>query len=120
VIFVVIGSLLVAAIYSSSTFIVFAELHTACSGTGKTTASCTVLDTEDGTSTNWDCTKNKDGKTWSCVKALKTGGSTNIPSALKNAIVKAQAGTTTGDNNTNALNGNAVQGGSTLKNGESR
>ena len=120
VIFVVIGSLLVAAIYSSSTFIVFAEVSTSCTGTGKTTTHCTVFDTEDGktTMTYWNCTKNKDGKTWSCVQALKTVGSTNIPSALKNAIVKAQANITTGaSNNTSVLDRNVVKGGSFLKDG---
>ncbi len=99
-IFVPISSLLVAAIYSSSTYFVFAEVKTSCTYTSKTTAHCTVFDTETGDNPAFNCKKNKDGKTWSCVQALE-GGSSNPSAALKDALVKAQAGITTGgDNNT--------------------
>lgn len=101
-VFVVIGSLIVAAIYSSSTCFVFATI-TACAGVDKKTQMCTVND-EEGGSTTWKCTKNKDGKTWHCdeVKTI-----TNPPAGLTDAVVQAQASSTTGgNNNTSFLDSN--------------
>jgi hypothetical protein len=119
VIFVIIGTLFVVAIYSSSVSIVTADWTECTYNKAKTKSTCTVVNTKDpGPDTTWTCTKNKDGKTWSCVQALKTGGSTNIPSALKNGLAKAQADITTGaSKNTSVLDRSLEKGGAFLKDG---
>ncbi len=98
VIFVAISTILVAAIYSSSAHVIFATVTTSCTGTSKKTVHCTVFDSETGDNPSFNCTLNKDGKTWRCVQAASMGTS-NIPPALKDAIVKAQAGATMGGSN---------------------
>ena len=115
VIFVAIGALLVAAIYSSSVSVVHATIACAKSKDGKT-AFCT----DSVKQTFYKCTKDKKG-TWSCQDITpREAGSTNIPSALKNAIVKAQAAATTGgNNNTSILEGNVLRHGGALKGGVS-
>jgi len=141
-IFVAISAILIAAIYSSSSHVIFATVTTSCTGTSKKTTHCTVFDSETGDNPSYNCTLNKDGKTWRCVQAASMGSST-IPPALKDAINKAKAGIMTGStnetttnnptilkggkpvvggantesNNTNILNGNAMKGGATLKDG---
>jgi len=90
VVFVAIGALLVAAIYSSSVSVVYATIACAKSKDGKT-AICTDSVKE----TFYKCTKDKKG-TWSCQDiTAKEADSTNVPFALKDAIVKAQAGAAT-------------------------
>lgn len=86
----IIGTLLVAAIYTSSTYFVFAEIVTSCVGTSKTTTNCSTYDTETDEGHNYKCTKNKDGKTWSCdeIKAVKGD---SIPTKLKYALAVARA-----------------------------
>lgn len=80
-IFVAIGSLLVAAIYSSSMSVVYATIACAKSKDGKT-AFCTDSVKE----TFYKCTKNKNGN-WSCQDITpKEAGSTSIPSDLKKAM----------------------------------
>jgi hypothetical protein len=99
-ILVAISTILVAAIYSSSAQLIFATVTTSCTGTSKKTVHCTVFDSETGDNPSYNCTLNKDGKTWRCVQATSMG-TNNIPPALKDAIVKAQAGATLdGSNNT--------------------
>ena len=89
--FVVTGMLLVLAIYSSSSYFVFAEIITNCQGASKTTTYCSTYDTETDEGHNYKCTKNKDGKTWSCeeVKAVKAE---SISPALDNALDAAIKG----------------------------
>jgi len=123
VIFVAISAFLVGAIYSSSPHVVFGELKTSCTGTSKTTTHCTVFDTVTGDNPSFNCTYHKTSKSWSCVQAAQTGGSTNIPAGLKAAIVKAEAGAikgggNTGENNTNVPVGNALKHGGALKGSE--
>ncbi len=117
VIFVAIGALLAAAIYSSSVSVVYATVACAKSKDGKT-AFCT----DSVKQTFYKCTKDKKG-TWSCQDiTAKEAGSINIPFALKDAIVKAQAGATTGGNVTTSsglkdktLKGKDLLEGETLK-----
>ena len=80
-IFVAIGSLLLAAIYSSSVSVVYATIACSKSKDGKT-AFCTDSVKE----TFYKCTKNKSGK-WSCqdITAMEAG-STTVPSDLKKAM----------------------------------
>src|SRR4030095_9369069 len=66
VIFVIIGSLLVATMHSSSTLFVFAELLTSCENLNETKAHCTVTYGE-SYQLGSDCTKNPDG-TYSCTQ----------------------------------------------------
>jgi hypothetical protein len=120
-IFVAISILFVAAIYSSSTYFVYADVSTTCTYTSKTTSHCTVFD-EDGQH-SFKCKKNKDGKTWSCVQDTSSMVTGNIPPALKDAIGKAKSGALTGenmvvDNNTSILQGKALKHGGALKGGE--
>jgi hypothetical protein len=104
VIFVIIGSLLVAAIYSSSTYFVSAAT-TYCTGTSKTTTTCIVYD-EKGF-TVWDCKLNKDGKTWSCKedKTPRTAGSISpsLTAALNKATLAEVQANITGVNDTKVL-----------------
>lgn len=89
VLFVITGTLLVLAIYSSSSYFVFAEIITSCQGASKTTTYCSTYDTETDEGHNYKCTKNKDGKTWSCeeVKAVKAESiSPELDNALDAAI----------------------------------
>jgi len=106
VIFVVISAILVAAIYSLSTFVVFASTTTTyqtknsrilCVGDEKS-KSC-AKDTS-GDVTVWMCTKNN-GK-WKCVEAKSV---TAPPAGLDQALIKAQVDAKTGDNNTNVPKG---------------
>jgi len=90
-IFTLTSTLLVLAIYSSSTNFVSAETRTACYGTSKTTTTCIVSDTETGDSSVWDCKKNKDGKTWSCEEH-KTITARSISPTLDNALDAAIKG----------------------------
>jgi hypothetical protein len=90
VIFVAIGALLVAAIYSSYVSVVYATIACAKQKDGKT-AFCT----DSVKQTFYKCTKDKKG-TWSCQDITpKEAGSTNIPFALKDAMDKASAGAVT-------------------------
>ena len=66
VIFVIIGSLLIATMHSSSTLFVFAELLTSCENLNETKAHCTVTHVE-SYHLGSDCTKNMDG-TYSCTQ----------------------------------------------------
>lgn len=113
-------SLLVAAIYSSSVSVVNATVACAKSKDGKT-AYCT----DSVKQTFYKCTKDTKGH-WNCQDiTAKEAGSTNIPPALNNAIVKAQAGVTTGANETTSslkgkiLKGNELLKGETLTNNQS-
>jgi hypothetical protein len=121
VIFVAVSTLFVAAIYSSSTYFVFADVSTTCTYTSKTTSHCTVFD-EDGQH-SFKCKKNKDGKTWSCVQDTSSMVTSNIPSALKDAIDKAKSGALTGENagsnnDTSFLQGKVLKHGGALKGAE--
>ena len=104
-------SLLVAAIYSSSVSVVNATVACAKSKDGKT-AYCT----DSVKQTFYKCTKDTKGH-WNCQDiTAKESGSTNIPPALNNAIVKAQAGVTTGANEiTSSLKGKNLKGNELLK-----
>ena len=104
-------SLLVAAIYSSSVSVVNATVACAKSKDGKT-AYCT----DSVKQTFYKCTKDTKGH-WNCQDiTAKEAGSTNIPPALNNAIVKAQAGVTTGANEiTSSLKGKNLKGNELLK-----
>ncbi|TLX88367.1 MAG: hypothetical protein E6L04_00835 [Thaumarchaeota archaeon] len=68
---VVIGSVLIVAMYTYSLNSVFADTVTTCTATSKKTTSCVVNDSADPTvpGSKWDCKLNKDGKTWSCKQA---------------------------------------------------
>ena len=79
VLFMITSILLIAAVYSSSGWFIFAKIQTACMGTGKTTTSCTTFDTETGDNDTWNCKLNKDGKTWSCTKARAMAASSISP-----------------------------------------
>lgn len=118
-ILVTISTTLVAAIYSSSAQFIFATVTTSCTGTSKKTVHCTVFDSETGDNPSYNCTLNKDGKTWRCVQATSMGSS-NIPPGLKDAIVKAQAGATmAGTNNTKVPKNFTSKGSELLKDGAS-
>jgi len=121
VIFTALSAFLSFAVYSSSTYVVFATLTTTCTSFSKNTSFCNVMDSEDGNSA-WECTYHAKTKTWSCVEAKQASGSTNVPPALKDALVKAQAGAKgTGEsssNNTSVTEGNVLKNGGSLKGGE--
>lgn len=119
VIFISLSTLLVAVIYSSSSdfgYIAYADTNTSCTGVSKTVSVCVVMD-DHGNVSDWKCTYHKATKTWSCEAMRQTGGSTNVPPALKDALVKAQTdgATTGGDNNTSITNGNVVKNAGPLK-----
>jgi hypothetical protein len=120
-IFAVISTFLVAAIYSTSTYVANAETVTYCSyNKSKTKSTCTNID-DSGPSTdvtNWNCTKNKSGS-WSCTEASTQPPATDLKLAINNAV-KGHLGATTGgsgsgENNTHITNGNTVKSGGTLK-----
>ena len=98
-IFVVIGSLLVMAIYSSSTNFVSAADVTACAGTTKAMI-CTVFEEKTlDVLSEWDCKLNTTTKKWSCVEVTQTTKTgSDIPTELKSAIDAAKQET---QNNTN-------------------
>jgi hypothetical protein len=120
VIFVAIASILVAAIYGSSISVAYATVACAKSKDGKT-AFCT----DSVKQTFYKCSKDTKGH-WSCQDiTAKETGSTNIPPALNNAIVKAQSGATTGGNETTSsglrdkiIKGNDFLKDETLKNNQ--
>ena len=99
VIFVIIGSLLVATMHSSSTLFVFAELLTSCENLNETKAHCTVTYGE-SYQLGSDCTKNPDG-TYSCTqdqdKNNTDDGLSDKPDYLKNALTKGQGEITRGE-----------------------
>ena len=106
------ASFLVAAIYSSSVSVVYATIACAKSKDGKT-AYCT----DSVKQTFYKCTKDTKGH-WNCQDiTAKDASSTNIPPALNNAIVKAQAGATIGGNETmsSGLKGKILKGNDLLK-----
>ena len=78
-IFVVVVTLLTGAIFTSSAYFASAEIVTSCSGTSKKTTECTTYDTEANKLDKWKCTLNKDGKTWSCTKAMIVAPSSISP-----------------------------------------
>ncbi|HJR84990.1 MAG TPA: hypothetical protein VJ772_06430 [Nitrososphaeraceae archaeon] len=84
VIFVIIGSFLLAAIYSSSTYFVFAA-ETECKSTSKRTATCQVTE-DNGDFTRWVCEKNPDGKTWQCAELKQAITGASIPTELQDAL----------------------------------
>jgi hypothetical protein len=102
VIFVIIVTLLAGAIFSSSAYFASAEITTSCTGTSKKTQECTTFDSETEKLDNWKCTLNKDGKTWSCTKAMMVGPSTISPN-LDRALDFAVQGKS--DNNTKVSKG---------------
>ena len=101
-IFVVVVTLLTGAIFTSSAYFASAEIVTSCSGTSKKTTECTTYDTEANKLDNWKCTLNKDGKTWSCTKAMMVGPSKISPN-LDRALDFAVQGKS--DNNTKVSKG---------------
>ena len=122
VIFVSVSAILIAAVYSSSVFIVFAETITYCSyNKSKTKASCSNID-DSGPSTevtNWSCTKNKSG-TWSCTEAASQPPTPDLQNAITGAKSRASAAgaaTEGGNNNTSVFNGGVVKGGAVFKGG---
>ena len=84
VIFVIIGSLLVATMHSSSTLFVFAELLTSCENLNETKAHCTVTYGE-SYQLGSDCTKNPDG-TYSCTQDQDQDHKTNLKVTDEDAI----------------------------------
>ena len=119
VIFVAIGSLLVAAIYGSSVSVAYATIACAKSKDGKT-AYCTDSVKE----TFYKCTKDTKGH-WNCQDiTAKEAGSTSVPPSLNNAIVKAKGATTVANETTSSglkdkfLKGNELLKGETLKNNQ--
>ena len=84
VIFVIIGSLLVATMHSSSTLFVFAELLTSCENLNETKAHCTVTYGE-SYQLGSDCTKNPDG-TYSCTQDQDEDHKTNLKVTDEDAI----------------------------------
>lgn len=90
VLFGLVSISLVLAAYSSSMYLIFAELTTCEYSAGKTKSTCINVD-EDGDATKWACEKMKDGN-WTCVqvKQASTGPDTPIPPELSDAIGKAQ------------------------------
>lgn len=78
------------------------------------------MDNGDGTVSNFVCTSYDKGATWSCVQAAPEPP----PHGIKDAIVKAQAGAitggaTTGENNTNVIEGKVLKRGGALIGGSS-
>ena len=119
VIFVAIGSLLVAAIYGSSVSVAYATIACAKSKDGKT-AYCT----DSVKQTFYKCTKDTKGH-WNCQDiTAKEAGSTSVPPSLNNAIVKAKGATTVANETTSSglkdkfLKGNELLKGETLKNNQ--
>ncbi len=100
-------------IYSPS--VSLATEYTCSFNKDRTTAHCWTSTLSGTNARDWACVKD-DAGAWHCEELTS---STNVPPAIKDAIVKAKAGATTGenDNNTKALNGNVMKGGSTLKKG---
>ena len=93
------STLLIIAIYTSSSYTIFAELQTTCTATGKKTTSCVVNDTEkpDEPGSQWNCKLNKDGKTWSCTQAQARAASSishELDHALDVAVQEQLQGTT--------------------------
>ena len=84
VIFVIIGSLLIATMHSSSTLFVFAELLTSCENLNETKAHCTVTYGE-SYQLGSDCTKNPDG-TYSCTQDQDQDHKTNLKVTDEDAI----------------------------------
>jgi len=84
VIFVIIGSLLVATMHSSSTLFIFAELLTSCENLNETKAHCTVTYGE-SYQLGSDCTKNPDG-TYSCTQDQDQDHKTNLKVTDEDAI----------------------------------
>ncbi|TLX88840.1 MAG: hypothetical protein E6K94_11585 [Thaumarchaeota archaeon] len=106
VVFVIIVTLLTGAIFSSSAYFVSAEIVTSCSGTSKKTTECTTYDTEANKLDKWKCTLNKDGKTWSCTKAMIVAPSSispNLDRALDFAVQEKS------DNNTKLSTGDFLK-----------
>ena len=83
-IFVIIGCLLVATMYSSSTLFVFAEFLTSCTNLNETKAHCTVIHAE-SYPLGSDCTKNPDG-TYSCTPDKDQDHKTNLKVTDEDAI----------------------------------
>ncbi|TLX88841.1 MAG: hypothetical protein E6K94_11590 [Thaumarchaeota archaeon] len=87
--FIVIGSLLAIAIYTSSLNSVSADTVTTCTATSKKTTVCSVTDCDMADPackpSNWDCKLNKDGKTWSC-KQHQTRTAASISPDLDRAL----------------------------------
>lgn len=79
VILVALGALLIVSVYSSSGWLIFAEIKTSCMGTSTKTTKCTTFDTETGDNDSWNCKLNADGKTWSCTKAKAMTASSISP-----------------------------------------
>jgi hypothetical protein len=84
VIFVIIGSLLVATMHSSFTLFVFAELLTSCENLNETKAHCTITSGE-SYQLGSDCTKNPDG-TYSCTQDQDQDHKTNLKVTDEDAI----------------------------------
>ena len=76
---VIIGSLLIAMMYSSSTGFVVAEFLTSCTNLNETKAHCTVIHAE-SYPLGSDCMKNPDG-TYSCTQD-QDEDQINVPSKL--------------------------------------
>jgi len=122
VIFLTIGTLLIAGIYSSSVSVTFAEVITYCSyNKSKTKSSCSVIDDSGPTTdvTTWNCTKNKSGM-WSCTEAASQPPTPDLKNAITDAKSRAiSAGAATGgNNNTSVFEGNVLKHGGALKDGE--
>ncbi len=121
----VISASLVAAIYSTTTFVVYAETITYCSyNKSKTKSTCTNID-DSGPSTdvtNWNCTKNKSG-TWSCTEASTQPAGTDLKNAIKAAITQssptnanpAAGGETPGKNITSPAGNKVLKNAGSLK-----
>ena len=105
-IFVVVVTLLTGAIFTFSAYFASAEIVTSCSGTSKKTTECTTYDTEANKLDKWKCTLNKDGKTWSCTKAMIVAPSSISPN-LDRALDFAVQGKS--DNNTKVFEGDLLK-----------
>jgi hypothetical protein len=99
--FGVIGSVLIIAIYTSALNSVFADAITTCTATSKKTTSCSVIDCDmtdpKCKPSNWDCTLNKDGKTWHCKQAATRAAASISPDldrALNTAALAESHNTT--------------------------
>jgi hypothetical protein len=108
IISVILGTLLVSAIYSSSIFFVSAAT-TSCLATSKTTTICTVEDDQGWSA--WECKTKDGGKTWSCKQA-KTMTGDSIPLGLNDALsAKIQANIIDDNNDTKVPNDFLSKGG---------
>jgi hypothetical protein len=87
-IFVVVGSLLVAAAYSSVNFVI-AEPVTTCTGTSKTTARCWTYENNE-LQLKMDCTYHSKTKSWSCVESQSKQAGSEVPLGLQSAIDAAR------------------------------